>query len=86
MKINPRLVITHVSGYGQEGHPDYLNRASYDFIGQAFGGMMNLTGFPDPEPPVRAVPWTGDYITALFCLCRHWRPIFTPSAPEKGRL
>ena len=68
LKINPRLVITHVSGYGQEGHPDYLNRASYDFIGQAFGGMMNLTGFPDPEPPVRAVPWTGDYITALFCL------------------
>jgi crotonobetainyl-CoA:carnitine CoA-transferase CaiB-like acyl-CoA transferase len=37
-------------------------------IGQAFGGLMYLTGFPDPEPPVRANPWTGDYITALFCL------------------
>jgi crotonobetainyl-CoA:carnitine CoA-transferase CaiB-like acyl-CoA transferase len=37
-------------------------------IGQAFGGLMNLTGFPDPEPPVRAAPWTGDFITALFCL------------------
>ena len=65
---NPRLVITHVSGYGQTGHPDYLARSSYDFIGQAFGGLMNLTGFPDPEPPVKATPWTGDYITALFCL------------------
>ena len=67
-KANPKLVITHVSGYGQYGHPDYLARASYDFIGQAFGGMMNLTGFPDPDPPVRAAPWTGDFITALFCL------------------
>ncbi|MCH7605635.1 MAG: CoA transferase [Chloroflexi bacterium] len=68
LKVNPRLVITHVSGFGQYGHPDYLERASYDFIGQAFGGLMNLTGFPDPDPPVRAAPWTGDFITALFCL------------------
>ena len=68
MKANPKLVICHVSGYGQFGHPDYLSRASYDFIGQAFGGLMNLTGFPDPDPPVRAAPWTGDFITALFCL------------------
>jgi len=65
---HPALVITHVSGYGQSGHPDYLGRASYDMIGQAFGGLMNLTGFADPEPPVRAVPYTGDYITALFAL------------------
>ena len=68
LKANPSIVITHVSGYGQDGDPDYLDRASYDFIGQGFGGMMNLIGFPDPAPPVRAVPWTGDFITALFCL------------------
>jgi crotonobetainyl-CoA:carnitine CoA-transferase CaiB-like acyl-CoA transferase len=37
-------------------------------IGQAFGGLMYQTGFPDPEPPVRAAPYTGDYITALFAL------------------
>ena len=68
LEVNPRIVIAHVSGYGQSGHPDYLGRASYDFIGQAFGGMMHLTGFPDPDPPVRAVPWIGDRITSLFCL------------------
>ena len=68
LEANPRLVIAHVSGYGQEGHPDYLARASYDFIGQAFGGMMHLTGFPEPDPPVRAVPWIGDRITSLFCI------------------
>jgi crotonobetainyl-CoA:carnitine CoA-transferase CaiB-like acyl-CoA transferase len=68
LDANPGLVVTHVSGYGQNGHPDYLGRASYDMIGQAFGGLMYLTGFPDPEPPVRATPYTGDYISALFAL------------------
>ena len=68
LQANPKLVIAHVSGYGQSGHQDYLGRASYDMIGQAFGGLMYQTGFPDPEPPVRANPWTADYITALFCL------------------
>jgi L-carnitine CoA-transferase len=67
-RVNPRLVITHVSGYGQSGDPDYLGRASYDMIGQAFGGLMYQTGFPDPLPPARAAPWTADYITALFAL------------------
>jgi crotonobetainyl-CoA:carnitine CoA-transferase CaiB-like acyl-CoA transferase len=68
LRANPGLVVTHVSGYGQSGHPDYLGRASYDMVGQAFGGLMYLTGFPDPEPPVRATPYTGDYISALFAL------------------
>ncbi len=68
LQVNPKLVIAHVSGYGQTGHQDYLGRASYDMIGQAFGGLMYQTGFPDPDPPVRANPWTADYITALFCL------------------
>ena len=68
LDVNPRLVIAHVSGYGQDGHPDYLTRASYDFIGQGFGGLMNLTGFPEPDSPSRAAPWTGDFITALFCI------------------
>ncbi len=67
-KVNPKLVITHVSGYGQTGDPHYIQRASYDIVGQAFGGMMFQTGFPDPNPPTRAAPWTADYITALFTL------------------
>jgi len=64
-KQNPKLVIVHVSGFGQEGDPDYVNRASYDAIGQAFGGYMDINGFPEPNPPMRAVPYTCDYVTAL---------------------
>ncbi len=68
LAVNPAIVICHISGYGQEGDPDYVARASYDFTAQAFGGLLNLMGNPEPDPPTRAVPWTADYITALFCL------------------
>jgi L-carnitine CoA-transferase len=64
-KVNPKLVITHVSGYGQTGDPDYIKRTSYDIVGQAFGGSMYQTGYPE-TPPTRAAPWTGDYMTAMF--------------------
>jgi len=62
---NSKLVIVHVSGFGQEGDPDYTCRASYDAIGQAFGGYMYINGLPEPNPPMRAVPYTCDYVTAL---------------------
>jgi crotonobetainyl-CoA:carnitine CoA-transferase CaiB-like acyl-CoA transferase len=68
LERNPKLVITHVSGYGQSGDPDYVNRAAYDIVGQAFSGMMYQTGFPEPTPPTRAAPWTADYMTALYAL------------------
>ena len=68
LAVNPALVITHVSGYGQTGHPAYLNRASYDPIGQAFGGTMAITGSPDPEPPMTARPLAADYTTSQMCL------------------
>lgn len=68
LKANPGIVITHVSGYGQEGHPDYLGRASYDMTAQAFGGSMFLTGLPDPEPPIKGAPFPADYMTAYCCL------------------
>ena len=68
LATNPKLVITHVSGYGQNGHPGYVNRASYDPIGQAFGGTMGITGPPDPEPPMVSNPLAGDYATAHVCL------------------
>lgn len=66
--VNPKLVIAHVSGYGQDGHPDYVGRAAFDSISQGFGGTMYLTGFPDPMPPTRAAPWIGDYLTSYSTL------------------
>lgn len=67
MKINDKLIIAHVSGYGSQafgGIPEYCNRASYDMIGQAFSGWMNLSGDPDREPTV-AKQWLNDYVSAF---------------------
>ena len=64
LAINPSLVIVRVSTYGQFGKEEYLGRAGYDAIAQAYGGMMNLTGDPS-GPPQRAKTFTGDYVTAL---------------------
>jgi crotonobetainyl-CoA:carnitine CoA-transferase CaiB-like acyl-CoA transferase len=84
-KINPKLVITHVSGFGQDGDPDYVARASYDVVGQAVGGMMYQTGFPDPIPPTRAAPWTGDYVTALFTMWSSLAGLTYARATGKGQ-
>jgi len=64
LAVNPSLVIVRVSTYGQFGKEEYLGRAGYDAIAQAYGGMMNLTGDP-AGPPQRAKTFTGDYVTAL---------------------
>jgi crotonobetainyl-CoA:carnitine CoA-transferase CaiB-like acyl-CoA transferase len=68
LALNPGLVILHVSGYGQTGDPRYTQRASYDMIGQAFGGLMSLAGEPDPSPPIAGKPYVCDYISGLFTL------------------
>jgi len=45
--VNPKLVIVHISGFGQEGLPEYVGRASYEPIAQAFGGLMFMNGAPN---------------------------------------
>ena len=70
LRVNPRLVIVHVSGFGRKefgGVPEICGRASYDMIGQCFSGFALYNGFPD-RPPVIVKPSLNDYITALFAL------------------
>lgn len=64
-KQNPALVIIHVSGFGQYGVPEYVSRASFDPVAQAFGCLMHTNGYPD-RPPIPAFPVVADYFTALF--------------------
>jgi crotonobetainyl-CoA:carnitine CoA-transferase CaiB-like acyl-CoA transferase len=61
---NPRLVYASISGFGQTG--PYRSRPGYDIIGQAMGGLMSITGWPD-SPPTRAGTAIGDVLSALFC-------------------
>lgn len=47
-KINPAIIYGCVSGFGHTG--PYKERAGYDIIGQAMGGLMSTTGWPGGEP------------------------------------
>ena len=62
---NPRLVIAHISGFGQTGVPEYVNRASYDPIAQAFGCAMRMNGM-DGMPSFPAMPFPGDFAAAFY--------------------
>jgi crotonobetainyl-CoA:carnitine CoA-transferase CaiB-like acyl-CoA transferase len=45
---NPRLIYCSISGYGR--HSKHADRAGYDSVIQAEGGLMSVTGQPDGSP------------------------------------
>lgn len=64
-ECNPGLVVAHISGFGQTGLPEYVGRASYDPIAQAFGCAMRMNGLPG-QPSAPAMPFPGDYTAAFY--------------------
>ncbi len=61
--LNPGLVLTRVSVYGQTG--PYRDRPGLDRNGIALGGLLYITGYPD-RPPVRPGVIVSDYLTGVF--------------------
>ncbi|NDI87624.1 CaiB/BaiF CoA transferase family protein [Undibacterium crateris] len=61
-KINPRLVMLRVSGYGQDG--PYRDRPGFGVVGEAMGGLRHLSGEPG-RTPVRVGVSIGDSLSAL---------------------
>ena len=61
--VNPRIVTCSITGFGQTG--PYASRAGYDFIVQAMGGAMSLTGEPDGAPQKAGVAY-ADIFTGLY--------------------
>jgi len=62
-ELNPRLVLSRVSVYGQTG--PYAGRPGLDRNGIAMGGLLHITGYAD-RPPVRPGIIISDYLTGLF--------------------
>jgi crotonobetainyl-CoA:carnitine CoA-transferase CaiB-like acyl-CoA transferase len=61
-KINPRLVMVRISGFGQDG--PYSRRPGYGVVCEAVSGLRHLTGDPDRAPARVGVSMT-DYIAGL---------------------
>lgn len=61
--LKPDLVYCSVTGFGQTG--PYAQRAGYDALAQAMGGLMSITGEPDGEP-MRAGVAVVDLFTGLY--------------------
>lgn len=66
-RVNPRIVIAQVSGYGQTG--PRADRAAFGVIGEALGGLRYLTNHASGVsdlPPVRVGVSIGDSIAGLY--------------------
>ena len=62
-ELNPRLVVTSLSGFGQTG--PMAGRALFDPIAQAMSGLMSLTGDPD-GPPMLTGTYIADHLAGLY--------------------
>ena len=61
--INPRLVYTSISAFGETG--PYHKRPGFDLIAQGMGGLMWLTGYAD-RGPLRAGMSSADMSAGIF--------------------
>lgn len=63
IEINPRLVYCSITGFGQDG--PYAARGGYDFVAQAMGGLMSITGDAD-GPPLKVGVAITDLSTGMY--------------------
>jgi crotonobetainyl-CoA:carnitine CoA-transferase CaiB-like acyl-CoA transferase len=62
-RINPRLITCSITGFGQTG--PYAHRPGYDYIAQAMGGLMSMTGEPQREPQKAGIA-AADLFTGVY--------------------
>jgi crotonobetainyl-CoA:carnitine CoA-transferase CaiB-like acyl-CoA transferase len=68
-KLNPALVYCSVTGFGQDG--PYAPRAGYDYLIQAMGGLMSITGQADGAPgaePMKVGVAVADLFTGMYAV------------------
>lgn len=59
----PDLIYCSITGFGQTG--PYAGRAGYDYLAQAMGGIMSITGEPDGSP-MKVGVGIADITTGLY--------------------
>lgn len=84
-KLNPSIIMTRISGYGQTG--PYRDKAGFGSVAEAIGGLRYLTGYPD-RPPVRVGIAIGDLVAGLYAVVGTLMALYTRSKDpaKKGQL
>jgi crotonobetainyl-CoA:carnitine CoA-transferase CaiB-like acyl-CoA transferase len=65
--LNPSIVYCSVTGFGQDG--PYAAKAGYDYLVQAMGGLMSVTGQADGTPgaePMKVGVAVADLFTGMY--------------------
>lgn len=62
--VNPRLVMVRISAFGQTG--PLSSRPGFGRIGQAFGGLTYLAGYPDRAPVTPGTASIADYVSGIY--------------------
>jgi CoA:oxalate CoA-transferase len=63
--LNPKIVMCSISSLGQSG--PLARQPGYDFIGAAYSGILDMTGYPD-RPPVFPQAAIGDVSTGVHAM------------------
>lgn len=81
-EVNPRIVVVHVSGFGQSG--PYREDAGFGSVAEAVGGIRFTTGEPD-RPPARTGVSLGDSLASLFAVIGALASLVERSASHRGQ-
>lgn len=80
--VNPRIIVVHVSGYGQTG--PYASRPGYGTVAEGMSGIPSFTGFPDGPPTLSAYPF-ADCLAATFGLVGLLSAVYERDVAGSGR-
>lgn len=80
---NPGLVITRISGYGQDG--PYSERAGFGGVAEAMAGLRFLNGFADRPPPRLGVS-IADSLTGLLAAFGTMSALWARQTTGRGQI
>ncbi len=80
--INNRLIVTSITGFGQEG--PYKDFKASELIGLAMSGTLYQLGFPEDPPVSIGSPW-AHYMTATYAAIGSLMALFNRDITNEGQ-